>query len=689
MKEPCNQGLDKLLQNLAASECTLIPAYIAYGLLQNMVMEPSSHSERADKCQVAGKDRCSPQDPKLHEELLRKLALHLAAQPDAESDSLPKSLQSTSVEHAPSSNRQKIALTRSGDCAEGSRQAKEAKDRSLSPQEQEFQQEMLRKLALHLAAQEMLDGEERHDEALPQSVSEAGDYSVSDSVCEKIVTPEVFPATPSSMGEEHCEHYYIGDDQCDHHVEETCCQCVWVPVHLLQGLLGGTRGSKDRVCKDHKQAPCILAPPEQEFHQQMLQKLALHLAAQSEPLQGASTPEQLEDAPSLKQSRCAWADMTDDDELPVNSVAVTAKVELAGFGKVVQDRPRRKDTQEQGPLICPKPAKVGEEQFHKDMLQKIALHLAAQPDDEKCVEKAAAQSTIEDFAPDETSEVKAFGNDKARCDQLIAELEPSLNHAMAVSAKMSMEWSFSRARALSLTPGGCRVVQKLIDLSSAKQHEQILDVLLQDFTETYTSPHANHVIAKLAQSMPAKSLARIGVAMDGKATTVARHQFGSRILERLIEHCSENDIDFLLDDLLEDIEPLARHQFGNFVVASLLEHAAPARKSLCMQKLLPYVLQHATHKTACNIVQRMLDHADLNTQAMIADVFLAGKDETSLETIASTRYGSFVIQHLVDRIHPRIDAVKARIKAAHSQLKTSGFSHRKIVQFLGEGFFRD
>ena len=43
---------------------------------------------------------------------------------------------------------------------------------------------------------------------------------------------------------------------------------------------------------------------------------------------------------------------------------------------------------------------------------------------------------------------------------------------------------------------------------------------------------------------------------------------------------------------------------------------------------------------------------------------------TSLEeTIAATRYGSFVVHSLVDKLHPRIDAVKARVKAAHPQLQ--------------------
>jgi len=125
------------------------------------------------------------------------------------------------------------------------------------------------------------------------------------------------------------------------------------------------------------------------------------------------------------------------------------------------------------------------------------------------------------------------------------------------------------------------------------------------------------------------------------------------------------------------------------VVQSFLQYGTPARTETCVKIWLPHVLQHATHTTACNVVQHMLEHVDLSCQAAIADAFLAGEGETSLETIAATRYGSFMVHKLVDKLHPRIDAVKARVKAAHPQLQESGFSRRKIVDFLGEGFFRD
>jgi len=338
---------------------------------------------------------------------------------------------------------------------------------------------------------------------------------------------------------------------------------------------------------------------------------------------------------------------------------------------------------------------AGDAAFHQDMLRKLALHLAAQPDDVaedkekealpllKGSDKMAWADMVDDEAPKTRGD--AQGN-SCESKQLISELQVH-GCGCATQAQEALQKLLPAARSLCLTPEGSRALQQTIEVASAEQRSCLLKQLLVDVEELYMSPHANHVLARLVETVPATSSAMIAVAMKTKATTVARHRFGSRILERLVEHCSEEMIGFLIDELLEDIEALARHQFGNFVVARILEHAAPAKKQLCIEKLLPHVLQHATHKTACNIVERMLDSADLARQSMIADAFLAGTGDESLEAIASTRYGSFVIQHLVSRFHPRIDAVKMRVKEAHSQLKTSGFSHRKIVQFLGETFF--
>jgi hypothetical protein len=671
--------MGSLLQSWPSPQYAWVPAYIAYGLLENARFDQNlGHLKAAEQIRQtsAGKDRLAPKDQELHQQMLQKLALHLASQPDLQPESSQSDVaqnekmasQRKAEANVPSSQTEcsKEALAK----AESRKAEAEVKGSRLSAQDQEFQQEMLCKLALHLAAQENSDASQEASKDTEKVSREVRQEVSSDTV----FTPEVFPATPSSFGDSQCEHYFIGDDDCDQddRGSSACClppssRLVSVPMSIAQGLLGGILpGAGDEIGKSKQ---------DHEFHQQMLQKLALHLVAQSEPLQKEeSRPERAQVSATLT-AKMSWADMMDDDDEMLEVSVVAPKAQTHANDVIVKAASTAKHTSLGGESREP------DKQFQQDMLRKLALHLAAQPE----VVDQYVDGNVKANAMESPEEAKAVGEDKAQCDRLIAEMEEA---ASARSAEI-VEWALPGVRALSLTQSGCRLVQKVIDVASSKQREQLLEALLQDVAELYSSPHGNHVIAKLIEIMPTRSLASIGDAMRGKATTIARHQFGSRILERLIEHCGEDDIGFLLDELLGDVEALARHQFGNFVVARLLEHSLPLRKQQCVEKLLPHVLQHATHKTACNIVQRLLEHADLSHQAMIADAFLTGRGDTSLEVIAATRYGSFVIQHLVDKFHPRIDAVKARVKAAHSQLQQSGFSQRKIVQFLGESFFSD
>jgi hypothetical protein len=714
-----NQGIEKLLQVWPSSSqyaCVTVPAYIAAGLLKNIDHKSSEEKVHGDGkgCKLQ-KSSLGPQDQEFHQDMLQKLALHLAAQPDVQSESLQREAEEPQVRNA--------QVVYSDDVAAFPSRAKAA-GKNLSPQEQELQQEMLRKLALHLAAQSA--AEEAHAPNV-ESAATSEDTVKTKQIEDPISTPEVYPSTPSSFGEENCAHYYIGDEDYDDVVDDTC-QCwpytahfVWVPMHIAYGLLDGIvprpeSSGKGAKGSRHEQK---LRPQEQELHQQMLQKLALHLAAQPDSPPGqqqegydqvdvtaATVPDQTQDQvlchtqASQATPKTRWADITDDLEIcqaPFDS----ADPKCSGISRTMNiDKTHRKDEVRKSGM-SPQPTYCGgskelkskassfssrhqkpeQQEFQQEMLKKLALHLAAQSDADDCPVEATLRSVLE---------AQTLGEDKARCNRLILQLDQSSSTPeAAVEASKIVDWVIPGTRTLSLMQCGSRLVQKTVDVASFEKREQLLEALLPEVVEIYTSPHANHVLAKLVEIMPPKSLAGLGNSLRGKATTVARHQFGGRILERLIEHCDEDQIGFLLDELLDDFEALARHQFGNFVVTRLLEHGTAARKHTCVQKLLPHVLQHATHKTACNIVQRMLEHADLSCQAAIADAFLAGTGETSLEVIATTRYGSFVIQHLVDRFHPRIDAVKSRIKGAHSQLQESGFSRRKIVDLLGESFFRE
>jgi len=679
----------------SSTECVCVPSYIVYGLLGQ------GHNDRGGKGGKGSKQDKSRglQDQDFHQQMLQKLSLHLAAQPDV--------VHKTPRTEAP--QRERLAHhTSLVDGANAPKTVGEAKsgyeksrwcqdDKTPSPERlhpqilkegiggslclsamqncsahEDFHQQILRKLALHLAAQpDTMDAQ----------------------------TGGIAHQTPRCTGP--------SDSKGAWNDRTICEKCKWgqegktpSPERLHPQIASSGRGgclSLNPVQQDSH---------EQEFHQHILQKLALQLSAPpgTEQEYPEATPDEPQtllnptfhfEKPGPTQNRAARAPSPDFADALACLVGDTSRDHkrcwLPNATHVATpSRPGTAGKAQcrgggEGASLSSNPMQNSSEQqkFHQQMLRQVAQHLAAQP---RPRHKQSLSEGEEPQADLFLSDPAKVGEDKLHCDRLIAELEPSLD---AGRDRQVMEWILLVSPMLSLTQSGSRVVQRAIEMASAEQLQQLTEQLLQATTALYSSAHGNHVLVRLIEVLPQSRLVCIGETMRGKATTVARHQYGCRILSRLVEYCLEDQIGFLLDELLEDLEALARHQFGNFVVQHLLAHSTSVRNRACVQRLLPHVLQHATHKTASNVVQRMLEHADLSGQAAIADAFLAGEGDTSLESIAGTRYGSFVVQRLVDRLHPRIDTVKARVKAAHPQLQESGFSQRKIVDFLGEAFFRD
>lgn len=615
----------------------------------------------------------------------------------------------------------------------GSKTVKACKDgkQLLGPEQQEFHQEILRKLALHLAAQPDADQESRQQARSP-AVFESSTSCKKDAESQGSSPRSVFCATPDDhsmpvwtdsngrAAQSIARPAIARDEQPD---EST--YCVWVPTYIAYGLLDTMMLSQ--CCPQSSQggndSKNRLGPQDQEFHQQMLRKLALHLAAQPDgdhdsSIKGVQSQPSVRRGPSsevckekLPHKLASWGSKGSQEKAAGRSLGLQQNPHQDEFHRQMLQKlalhlAAQPDTSESAPLEAGKgqrgtwTARQGtrgnqgkepslpsshfhqstqQQEFHQEMLRKLALHLAAQP-------QPLQQGRQQADASWEAGDPVVAGEDKIFCERLIADLEPPADAGRALEV---LNWVVSVAGLLALTQFGSRVVQKAIAVASAQQHEAFAESLLPASKELYTNPHGNHVLAKLMEVLPCTRLSCIAYSIGGQATTVARHQFGSRILERLIEHCDEEHIGFLLDELLEELEALARHPFGNFVVQRIFERCTPARKHRCVEGLLPHVLQHATHKTASNVVQRMLQNVELSWQAAMADAFLAGEGSTSLEAIAATRYGSFVVHQLVDRLHPRIDSVKARVKAAHPQLQESEYSQKNIVDFLGESFFHD
>merc|ERR1711963_736671 len=132
--------------------------------------------------------------------------------------------------------------------------------------------------------------------------------------------------------------------------------------------------------------------------------------------------------------------------------------------------------------------------------------------------------------------------------------------------------------------------------------------------------------------------------LQRQAVAVAKHQFGCRLLERLLEHCPSGQVECIINELLSDAEPLCRNPYGNFVMQHIFEHGSQAWKENIVEQIAWNIPHLAKHRTASHVVQRALEFGGPKIEKDLVEAFLNAEGESSLVEVACSRYGSYVVE---------------------------------------------
>jgi len=269
-----------------------------------------------------------------------------------------------------------------------------------------------------------------------------------------------------------------------------------------------------------------------------------------------------------------------------------------------------------------------------------------------------------------------LAEDSKLCLEVIALLDPkngSFNEQV-------LKWVFPSATRLALAEGSCRLIQKLLSVLSAASRDRLTGALVQHWVELYESRNGNHVLQKVIEVTPStdseilpllieKILAKKGPTKETEGPiAVARHQYGCRVLERLIEHCTEGSLGALVERYVASVDELCRHQYGNFVIQHLLEHGSDELRLQINRQLLKNIEVLSTHRTASHVVQMALQHSPVHDQISLATGIFG--TELTLLDMAASRYGSYVVQELLD-LPFAAQGVRRRLVEASEQHKQS------------------
>jgi len=159
-------------------------------------------------------------------------------------------------------------------------------------------------------------------------------------------------------------------------------------------------------------------------------------------------------------------------------------------------------------------------------------------------------------------------------------------------------------------------------------------------------------VQKAIERIPGEHIQFIVDAHRGQVAKMSTHQYGCRVVQRMLEHCQPKAKRVILDELLEHVLPLITDSYGNYVVQHIIQNGEPRDRRQAVNIVLQQLLTFSKHKFASNIVEKSIEFADGDQRAEILRGLTVpnGEGITPVLGLMRDQYGNYVLQ----KVHGRL-----------------------------------
>jgi pumilio RNA-binding family len=226
---------------------------------------------------------------------------------------------------------------------------------------------------------------------------------------------------------------------------------------------------------------------------------------------------------------------------------------------------------------------------------------------------------------------------------------------------------------LSLQMYGCRVVQKALETLEEDDLPKLLIEFHHNVLSCIHDQNGNHVIQKCIEVMSTK--AKHAYAMhDGEranffgeqidfiindvldnVTSLSCHPYGCRVLQRILEHCVEPKKILALDEIAKCHKVLLDDQYGNYVIQHVLQYGRHQdRESIIHIVIANGLLPLSKQKFASNVVEKLLKYGTPAQRNLLVREMLVVVDDPNsggssvVLLMVRDAYANYVVQTTLD-----------------------------------------
>ena len=222
--------------------------------------------------------------------------------------------------------------------------------------------------------------------------------------------------------------------------------------------------------------------------------------------------------------------------------------------------------------------------------------------------------------------------------------------------------------AICVNPSGCRLIQKLLEVSSPSVGMQIMHSELSvRILEICGDVNGNHVVQKFIDLVPSADSTFIIDRLREDFNSLIRlscHGYGCRVIQRLMTKCDIRDVGYIFDSLCatsDIITALSEDVFGNYVMQQAIEFGRDIdreRIGLCFASH-PNIVQLGCSKFASNVVEKYIRFSNKRKAGtcvvvtkLLLNALLALVDpitgEPGLLALMKDRYGNYVVRAIIE-----------------------------------------
>merc|ERR1711871_286546 len=228
---------------------------------------------------------------------------------------------------------------------------------------------------------------------------------------------------------------------------------------------------------------------------------------------------------------------------------------------------------------------------------------------------------------------------------------------------------------LAMQMYGCRVIQKaleyvgtprLIALVAEFDGQQVLSCVY-DQNGNHVIQKCIEIVSRTARAASSQELSDylssriqfIITAFQGQVKELSKHPYGCRVVQRILEHCTNGQKASVLEELRKCCADLVQDQYGNYVIQHVMQHGWDPDRVILIREVQSHLLDFSQHKFASNVVEKCLQYANkVDRDAMIWGIINVTFDLNNpvdaktghcvLENMVRDPYANYVVQKVID-----------------------------------------